>query len=125
MAKRKTQTAQEAEAAKETAVTAAEVEAAENTAEAEKTEKAEPAEAGKARRGRKPGTKKADIKTRIAVQYLGKEISEQEMIAKAKKAWTAKRNKVGDIKTIDLYVKPEDNAVYFVINGEFTGSAQI
>ncbi len=118
MAKRKTQAVSAAagtEITKETTAKAAEVETA--------IDKTEPAK-GRGR-GRKPGSKKTDVKTRIAVQYLGKEISDQEMVAKAKKAWTAKRNKVGDIKTIDLYVKPEDNTVYFVINGDFTGSAPI
>ena len=33
------------------------------------------------------------------------------------KAYTKKGNKVGDIKTIEIYVKPEENAAYYVVNG--------
>ena len=73
----------------------------------------------------KAPVKKAEIKTSLCVQYLGKEIYEKDMIALVKKAWTAKRNKVSDIRSIELYVKPEDNAVYYVVNGDFTGSIEI
>ena len=44
------------------------------------------------------------------------------MIADVKKAWTKSGGKIGDIKTMDLYIKPEENAVYYVINGTETGS---
>ena len=30
--------------------------------------------------------------------------------------------KVADIKSIDLYIKPEEGAVYYVVNGTDTGS---
>ena len=46
------------------------------------------------------------------------------MIASVKKAWTKAGNKVGDIKTITLYVKPEESAVYYVINGTETGKVE-
>lgn len=62
------------------------------------------------------------MKTNVNVQYLGKEISEKEIIAQVKKDWTAQKNKIGDIKTIELYVKPEENSVYYVVNDDFTGS---
>ena len=46
-----------------------------------------------------------------------KEVKEKELIAAVKKAYTKKGNKVGDIKTIEIYVKPEENAAYYVVNG--------
>ena len=69
--------------------------------------------------------KKTEMKTNVSVQYMGKDISEKDMIALVKKDWTAKKNKVGDIKTMELYVKVEENRVYYVINGEATGSVEI
>ena len=30
--------------------------------------------------------------------------------------------KIGDIKTMELYIKPEESAVYYVINGTETGA---
>ena len=40
-----------------------------------------------------------------------------EVKAAVKKAYTKKGNKVGDIKTIEIYVKPEESAAYYVVNG--------
>ena len=99
-----------------------EVKAAEVKAET-KTE-APKAEEKKAEEPKKE-TKKApakrttakDIKTSVVVQFAGKEVTEKELIAAVKKAYTKKGNKVGDIKTIEIYVKPEENAAYYVVNG--------
>ena len=96
-----------------------EVEAAEAKAEAPK------AEAKKAEEPKKETAKKApakrtaakDIKTSVVVQFAGKEVTEKDLIAAVKKAYTKKGNKVGDIKTIEIYVKPEESAAYYVVNG--------
>lgn len=65
---------------------------------------------------------KKEVKTSLYVQYFGKEVAEKDMIAAAKKAWTKETGKkVADIKSIALYVKPEEASVYYVINGDDTG----
>ena len=65
---------------------------------------------------------KKEIKVRTFVQYYGKEVEEKEMIAAVKKDWTkVNGKKVGDIKDITLYVKPEEAAVYYVVNGTDSG----
>ena len=93
-----------------------------NTVEAEAAVKAE---AKKAEEPKKETAKKApakrttakDIKTSVVVQFAGKEVTEKDLIAAVKKAYTKKGNKVGDIKTIEIYVKPEESAAYYVVNG--------
>ena len=56
---------------------------------------------------------------------MGRQVEEKDMIAAVKKAWTKEnKKKVGDIKDIALYIKPEDGAVYYVVNGTDTGSVQ-
>ena len=65
---------------------------------------------------------KKEIKTSLIVEHQGKQVDEKEMIAAVKKAWTKSGKKVGDIKTMTLYVKPEEYAVYYVINDTETGS---
>lgn len=72
----------------------------------------------------KKATTKKDIKTTLFVEYFGKQVEEKEMIAAVKKAWTSAGNKVSDIKTIELYVKPEDDAVYYVINKTESGKVE-
>ena len=60
------------------------------------------------------------VKTALYVQYEGKEVSEKDLIAAAKKAYTKLGNKASDIKSLDIYVKPEEGVAYYVVNG--TGS---
>ena len=94
-----------------------------NTAEVKA--EAPKAEAKKAEEPKKETAKKApakrtaakDIKTSVVVQFAGKEVTEKDLIAAVKKAYTKKGNKVGDIKTIEIYVKPEESAAYYVVNG--------
>ena len=69
----------------------------------------------------KKTTAKKDIKVKAVVEYYGKQVEEKDMIAAVKKAWTKSGRKVADIKTIDLYIKPEEGAVYYVINGFDSG----
>lgn len=65
-------------------------------------------------------TKKA-VKTTFVVQAANKEVSMEEAIARVKEAWVATGNKEADIKEIAVYVKPEENAIYYVVNGDVTG----
>lgn len=58
-------------------------------------------------------------KVSLYVQYQGRQISEAEAVAAVLDAWT------GDpVETLDLYVKPEDGAVYYVVNGGEGGKVE-
>lgn len=65
---------------------------------------------------------KKDMKVSAYVEFGDKQVEEKSMIANVKKAWTKSGKRVGDIKTMELYIKPEEDAVYYVINGTETGS---
>ncbi|MDO4327535.1 MAG: DUF6465 family protein [bacterium] len=88
-----------------------------------KTEKVEKAEAEEAeaapapKKTRKTAAKKAAAKVNLYVQYAGKEILTEELVEKAKAVYVAAGNQESDIQTMDVYVKPEDNAAYFAVNG--------
>ena len=110
----KKETAKAAEVKKETAKPA-EKKTAEKKAAIKKPALKKPAAA-----------KKAAVKETIYLQYLGKEINKDDIVKSVKDVWTKQlKNKVGDLKSIDLYLKPEENAVYYVINGDVTGSLNI
>ena len=64
---------------------------------------------------------KKEMKLNVVLQYGEKEVNTKDMIASVKKDWTKQKHKISEIKSIELYVKPEDYAVYYVINGEHTG----
>ena len=64
------------------------------------------------------------MKSTFNVEFAGKQIESKEVIAKAKKVWVDEGNqdrKVKDLKTMDLYIKPEENAVYYVFNEDESG----
>lgn len=99
-----------AKSAKKGAVKLAES-ASESTVELAKTAKKA------AVRMRKPVTK-------VYLQYEGKEISQEEVSQKVLEQF---RSMYEDIaaKKMDLYMKPEENAAYYVINGEYTGKIDL
>ncbi len=70
----------------------------------------------------KKTTAKKDMKVKTVIEYYGKQVDEKDIVASVKKVWTKKGNKIGDIKTMELYIKPEEAAVYFVINGTENGA---
>lgn len=63
-------------------------------------------------------------KTSMFVEYQGKQVEDKAMIAAVKKAWTEAGHKVGDMKTMELYIKPEEDSVYYVINETETGKVE-
>lgn len=66
--------------------------------------------------------KKADQKTAVHIQFAGKSYSQEELIKIAQDVWKYDlKQKVRELASIDLYVKPEENKVYYVMNQEFTG----
>ena len=67
-----------------------------------------------------PAEKAVETKTTIILEYCGRQVTENTMIAGAKKVW-ADAGRTEAIETMELYVKPEDGAVYCVINGEPAG----
>lgn len=75
---------------------------------------------------KKTTTKKTAVKETVYLQYLGKEIDKDDLMKKVKEVWTKElKNKVGDMKSVTLYLKPEENKAYFVINGDVTGSVEM
>ena len=70
--------------------------------------------------------KKAVEKYALHIQYSGKAYSQEDLMKIAKDVWKYDlKRKVGELNSVELYVKPEENKVYYVMNGEFTGSFDI
>lgn len=69
----------------------------------------------------KPAPKKAaakkEMKATVVFQYAGKEVVAKEVLAKAQADY-AKTHKNTEIESIELYVVAEENAAYYVVNGE-------
>lgn len=93
-------------------------------AESKKSAARKPAEkkpAEKKPAEKKPAAKKAAApKANIVVEYQGRQVVQADILAGAERVW-AQAGRTEAIKTMELYVKPEDGAVYCVINGESVG----
>ena len=91
------------------------VTAAETTAEA-----AAPAEvkkpAAKKTAAKKPAAKKAAVESKVVIQANGSEATADDLVKKAIAAADVKT-----VKKVDVYVRPEINKVYYVINGDVLG----
>ena len=66
------------------------------------------------------------MKESISVQFAGKEYTTEKLVQIAKDVWQFDLGgDPADFKEVQLYVKPEEFKVYYVINGSETGSFAI
>lgn len=74
----------------------------------------------------KKTTAKAELKKEMILQFAGNEYTEKEILKKIKNVWTKEmKNKIGDMKSVRIYLKPEESAAYFVVNDEISGKADL
>lgn len=99
--------------------------AAEKKAPAKKAVAEKKAPAKKAATEKKAPAKKAAVKVQESVnfQFSGKSYTDADLLKICRDVWKYDLNgKEEDLKTVELYVKPEENTTYYVINGSITGS---
>ena len=65
------------------------------------------------------------MKTAFYVEYEGGQVEQAELVARIKQNWLEEGKLIKEIKTLDLYAKPEDNACYYLINGEIQGKIDL
>lgn len=61
------------------------------------------------------------MKTTFYVEFYGQQIDQADLIKEAKSIWTKSGKKAADLKSLDLYVKPEEYKAYYVFNGDENG----
>ena len=70
-----------------------------------------------------PAAKKPVVKEEVNFQFSGKSYTSEDLIRITRDVWKYDLNgKEEDVKSIELYVQPEENTAYYVINGDVTGS---
>ena len=70
-----------------------------------------------------PAAKKPVVKEEVNFQFSGKSYTSEDLIRITRDVWKYDLNgKEEDVKSIELYVKPEENTAYYGINGDVTGS---
>lgn len=83
-------------------------------APAKKAPAAKKAPVKKAAPAKKPAAKAPKVK--VFVEYLGRQVDQDAILKAVKADWKGET-----IKSLEVYVKPEDAAVYYVVNGEGAG----
>lgn len=67
--------------------------------------------------------KKEAVKEAVHFQFSGKSYTPDDLLKICRDVWKYDLNgKEEDFKSVELYVKPEENTTYYVINGNITGS---
>ena len=113
------------EAVKKAAPAKKEVAKKEAPAKKEAAKKAAPAKKEAAKK-EAPAKKAAAKKEAIYVQFAGKSYSNDELLKIAKDVWVYDMGqKAADMKSVEIYVKPEESMAYFVVNGTENGSFMI
>ncbi len=65
----------------------------------------------------------AETAREMFLQYGDKEVNMRDVFKRVEEIWTKDwDNKAEDLKDVKVYLKVEDSAAYFVINGDITGS---
>ena len=115
-------------AAKPVEEKAAEVKEAvkEKVAEVKETTKAAKAETAEKAEPKKTPGRKAAVKEEFVLEFAGKQITQEEIKKKVKENWTkVQKNKIKDIKTIKVFLQPENSCAYYTINDEGNDSYKI
>lgn len=75
---------------------------------------------------KKAPAKKAEVKASVNLQFDGKSYTNDDLIKIAKDVWKYDLGrKPAELKTVELYVKPEEARAYYIMNGENSGSFAI
>ncbi len=72
----------------------------------------------------KKTTRKPAAKVELYIEHNGIQASANEITKRVKADYSAKEG-AADIKTLNIYVKPEDNAAYYVVNGDIEGKMEL
>lgn len=122
---------------KETAEKAAEKATAKKEAVAEKTAAKKEAVAKKATAAKstaktaakktvaKAAAKTATVKAKTIIQYQNCEADAATVEEKVKAQFVSEGHKASSIKSISIYVKPEEYSAYYVINEKFSGRVDL
>lgn len=122
------ETAEKVTAVEKVAEKAAEVKEAvkEKVAEVKETTKAAKAETAEKAEPKKTPGRKAAVKEELVLEFAGKQITQEEIKKKVKENWTkVQKNKIKDIKTIKVFLQPENSCAYYTINDEGNDSYKI
>ena len=72
-----------------------------------------------------PVAKKTAVNEEIYVQFGNNEVLTKDIVEKVKKAYVAEGHKADSIQDVRVYVKPEENMVYYVVNNDYASGISL
>lgn len=63
----------------------------------------------------------ATAKKNIVIQFQGRERSQENILQQVRREAISQGIPDEEIEWVDIYIKPEEQAVYYVINGDLEG----
>ena len=61
------------------------------------------------------------MKTKFTVEFAGKSVDNAELEKNITNIWTEAGNKASEIKSLQVFLQPDNSIAYFVINDDFKG----
>ena len=65
------------------------------------------------------------MKKEITIEYRDKKVTESDIVAAVKEICKLQGNRIADIAKLELFIKPEENAAYYVVNEETQGRVDV
>ncbi|MEK6264959.1 MAG: DUF6465 family protein [Clostridium sp.] len=65
------------------------------------------------------------MKSNKIIQFYGKEVTLKDLEQKVKKIWREEGKLQKDIKSMEIYVKIDENRCYYVINENVSGKFEL
>jgi hypothetical protein len=69
--------------------------------------------------------RRGSIKTEFFVEFGDEKISMDQIALLVKDRWKAEGKLLKDIKSVELYLKPQERACYYVINQNINGAVSV
>lgn len=96
---------------------------------AEKKAEKEETKAAKKPAAKKTAAKKSEkpeLKPQVYIEYQGRQAADASVVDRVKAAFVASGHRVSSIKSLQIYIKPEEFKAYYVINdGKYTGDVDL
>lgn len=102
-----------------------EVSTAEESKKETTTKKAAPAKKTTTKKAASAKKKEVERVEEVYLQFGSLEVTTKEVLDKAKQAYVAEGHRESSIKSIRLYLKPEESMAYYVINDKFAGGISL
>lgn len=74
---------------------------------------------------KKTAEKKAELVPEVYIQFQNREDVVKDVVDRAKEAYVADGHRVSSIKSLQVYLKPEEAAAYYVINQKYAGKVAL